>query len=80
VNRVAIRRTVGRQPRERGVDVRAGLDHSPGIGEGGLLHLGAAIAYEDYRDPGSLRFRDRPESRADGSGARPVSFLRRYLP
>jgi phosphate-selective porin OprO and OprP len=43
------------------------LVYSPSVGERGLLHLGAAIAYEDYRDPGALRFRDRPESRVDGS-------------
>jgi phosphate-selective porin OprO and OprP len=43
------------------------LVYAPAVGDGALLHLAGAVAYEDYSDPGVLRFRDRPESRVDGN-------------
>jgi len=43
------------------------LVYAPTLDGGQLLHLAGAVAYEDVREFTTLRLRDRPESRPDGS-------------
>jgi phosphate-selective porin OprO and OprP len=55
------------QQEDTPLGVAGRLVYSPAVADGALLHLAGSVAYEDYSDPGVLRFRDRPESRVDGN-------------
>ncbi len=59
------RRIGTNQTGDEPLGVGARFVYAPKIGDG-LLHLGAAVAYEDVQDFTTQRYRDRPEARVDG--------------
>jgi phosphate-selective porin OprO and OprP len=60
-------RAIGaREPGDMPLGIAGRFTYSPELAFG-RLHFGASAAYEDRQDYSTLRFRDRPESRVDGS-------------
>jgi phosphate-selective porin OprO and OprP len=57
----------GRQDGDMPIGISGRVYANPLSDKDMLLHIGASAAYEDRRDYSTLRFRDRPEARADNN-------------
>jgi phosphate-selective porin OprO and OprP len=57
----------GKQDGDMPMGVAARIYGNPIVNDNMLIHIGGSVAFEDRRDYNTLRFRDRPEARADSS-------------